>query len=196
MEGSEERIKWAIDKMGKGRSRGGKGGLWDEECREEKRVVRKELRRWRREGGGNIGSVRGDMGGLCEEKKKEEVVRWEKELEGVRAEGQVWKVLNRERKRRKTVDERIKMVEWEEHFKGMLGGVEWRVRRGGRGERREDGEEEIGREELEGRRVIRRLKEGKAGGGDGIQNEVWKLGGADVEEWLWKLCNKVWKGEG
>lgn len=45
------RIKGAIEKMEKGWEGGGGGGWWDEECREEKRKVRKELRRWRREGG-------------------------------------------------------------------------------------------------------------------------------------------------
>ena len=42
------RIKEAVNKMGKGEK---KGGWWDEECREEKGKVRRELRRWRREGG-------------------------------------------------------------------------------------------------------------------------------------------------
>ena len=33
-------------------------------------------------------------------------------------------------------------------------------------------------------------------GGDGIGNEVWKYGGVEVEEWLWRICNRVWRGEG
>ena len=53
---------------------------------------------------------------------------------------------------------------------------------------------EIRREEI--RRVIRNLKEGKAGGGGGIRSEVWKLGGPEVEECLFLLCNRVWRGEG
>lgn len=62
---------------------------------------------------------------------------------------------------------------------------------GGRGE---DEEEEIGREELG--KIVRRLRDGKAAGGDGISNEVWKYGGVEVERCLWELCNKVWKGGG
>jgi len=27
-------------------------------------------------------------------------------------------------------------------------------------------------------------------------NEVWKFGGKEVKEWLWKICNKVWRGGG
>lgn len=58
-------------------------------------------------------------------------------------------------------------------LKGYWGGVEWRVRRGRT--RIWDEEEEISREEL--RKVMNRLKNGKAMGGDGIPNEVWKYGG-------------------
>lgn len=43
--------------------------------------------------------------------------------------------------------------------------------RGGEG----DEEEDMGREEM--REVMRRLKDGKAVGSDGIPNEVWKYGG-------------------
>lgn len=56
--------------------------------------------------------------------------------------------------------------------------------RGGSGEGRgvnggyEDGEEEISREEL--RQVIRKLKDGKAMGEDGIPNKEWKYGGEDL----------------
>lgn len=39
------------------------------------------------------------------------------------------------------------------------------------------------------------MKEGQATGGDGIVNEMWKYGGKEVKEWLWKVCNRVWKGE-
>ena len=38
---------------------------------------------------------------VCEENKKKEGDRWEKEVEGIRTEGPVWKVVNRERKRRR-----------------------------------------------------------------------------------------------
>ncbi|XP_018375576.1 PREDICTED: uncharacterized protein LOC108769213 [Trachymyrmex cornetzi] len=33
-------------------------------------------------------------------------------------------------------------------------------------------------------------------GVDGVPNEVWKYGGEGLEEWVWKMCNEVWKGEG
>jgi len=67
------------------------------------------------------------------------------------------------------------------------------VRREGKG-RGEEEEDEISREEMG--RVIRKLKEGKTAGGNGIVNEVWKYGGKEIREWLWEICNKVWKGKG
>jgi hypothetical protein len=64
-----------------------------------------------------------------------------------------------------------------------------------RGEKKSGGEEgEISRGEF--KRVIDRLKKGKAAGADGVPNEVWKLGGERVEEWAWSFCNRVWRGEG
>lgn len=117
---------------------------------------------------------------LCERKKREEVIRWEKEVKEARTEEQIWKIINRERKNRKRVNEGIEMKEWEIYFKELLGRVEWRVVNGAREEFREEEEEEIGRDEL--RRVIKKLKDRKALGGDGIPNEVWKYGVEEVEE--------------
>lgn len=37
------------------------------------------------------------------------------------------------------------------------------------------------------------MKECKSAGGDGIINEVWKFGGREVKDWLWELCNRVWR---
>lgn len=63
----------------------------------------------------------------------------------------------------------------------------------GKGEKKRRGEEEIELEEI--RNVIRKLKTGKAIGRDGIPNEAWKFGGEEIEKWIWKICNRVWKGK-
>lgn len=52
----------------------------------------------------------------------------------------------------------------------------------GRGGRRVEGEAELDRAEIN--RAIRRLKEGKVMGVDGIPNEVWKYGGEEMKEWM------------
>lgn len=56
------------------------------------------------------------------------------------------------------------------------------------------GEVELNREEIE--RVLGKLKEGKTVGVDGIPNEVWRLEREEIREWIWEVCNKVWRGEG
>lgn len=64
---------------------------------------------------------------MCEEKKKKE--HDEKKMsEGSKGSnyGGIWKIINRERKRRR-INEGIEMREWNEYYKSLLGGVEWRV---------------------------------------------------------------------
>lgn len=53
---------------------------------------------------------------MCEEKKRKQ--RWEKEMKEAKTNEQVWKIVNRERKR---IKEGIEMREWEKYFTGLLG---------------------------------------------------------------------------
>lgn len=130
-------------------------------------------------------------------KKKEGNDRWEKQVAEARRESEVWKIINRERKKRKGINDGIEMEEWKEHFMRLLGGVERRVVRGGKRERGKEErkeEEELSMEEV--RKAIRMLKDGKAAGIDELPSEAWKYGGEGMEEWVWEFCNRVWKGEG
>ena len=43
---------------------------------------------------------------------------------------------------------------------------------------------------------MRKLKEGKAMGGDEIPNEAWKHGREKGIELAWEICGRVWEGEG
>lgn len=52
------------------------------------------------------------------EKEKERGDRWAEVVKNAKTEGQVWEVINRERKKRGGIDKRIKMEEWT----GYLGG--------------------------------------------------------------------------
>lgn len=130
---------------------------------------------------------------LCERKKKEGNDRWEREAEQMRRERDVWKIVNRDRRRRKRVIEAIELEDWKEHFMRLLGGVENKVIGGG-GSRTKGDEEGISRQEI--KEAVRSIKDGKAAGLDEIPGEVWKYGGKEIEEWVWNMCNRVWKGEG
>jgi len=113
-----------------------------------------------------------------------------------KTEGKVWELVNRERKRRKRINETIELEEWKEYFMGLLGGIERRAVRVMEREegRREKDEKEVELEEVKG--AIGRLKDGKALGMDGIPNEVWRYGGEKVKNWAWEICRRVWRGEG
>lgn len=37
---------------------------------------------------------------------------------------------------------------------------------------------------------------GKTVGIDGIANEVWRCGGGEINRWVWKFCNRIWRDEG
>ncbi|XP_070531437.1 golgin subfamily A member 6-like protein 2 [Cardiocondyla obscurior] len=121
----------------------------------------------------------------CKRKKgevKEEMLKWRK------GEGSKENYKKKKSEYKKLCEEK-KLQE-----KKMLGEVEWRVREEIGEDRIEDNEEDINREEFEN--VIRRLKKGKAAGSDGLENEIWKWGGGEVKEKLWKMCKRVWRGEG
>ena len=64
---------------------------------------------------------------LCKRKKEEENVKWEKEAEQARTEIEVWKIVNRGRKRREKVEDSIQLKQWKIFFMEGLSGVEWKV---------------------------------------------------------------------
>lgn len=59
---------------------------------------------------------------FCERKKKEENERWERMVKKMKTESQVWKIINRERKKRMSGTKDIELREWEEFFRRQLGG--------------------------------------------------------------------------
>jgi len=97
-----------------------------------------------------------------------------------RIEGQVWEVVNRERRKKRYANDGIEMGDWVDYFMGLLGGVEGRVVRGMRGERKGD-VGGITRKEV--RRAIRRVKVGKAVGGMGFPEKYGGLEGKGWKEW-------------
>lgn len=75
--------------------------------------MRKELRKWRK-GKGEVEGYREGMREyreMCKRKKKEEKERMIREIGEARTEGKVWELIGRVRKRRKRINEEIKLEE-------------------------------------------------------------------------------------
>ncbi|XP_067212233.1 golgin subfamily A member 6-like protein 6 [Linepithema humile] len=188
-EGIERKMKEAIKEMERdlGKEEGKRRGWWDRECEEKKKEARRELRGWRRKGGEGkeYKEKKKEYKEMCERKKKEENERWEKRAREVKRENEVWEIINRERKRRVKINDGIEMEEWKEYFMRLLGGTEGKVVKGGERKKGEEGEEEekISRKEI--KEAIKKLRNGKAMGVDGIPGKAWKYGEEEVEEWVW-----------
>ncbi|XP_020299280.1 vicilin-like seed storage protein At2g18540 [Pseudomyrmex gracilis] len=137
---------------------------WDNECRDKKSKVRTKLQKWRRERGDKKGykEEKRSYKELCERKREEENKRWVEKARKERTEKEIWKIVNRERKKKRWGDhDRIEIEEWDGYFKKLLGRVEWRVMQGeGGGEL--DKERKIEREESV--KVMKKIKVEKAAG--------------------------------
>jgi hypothetical protein len=118
----------------------------------------------------------------------------EMKMKGIKTEEEVWRYINRERKKKgEIVSDRITMEEWRMYFSELLGGEENRQEKEKRQHR--VGEiKEITREELE--QQLRKLKRKKAPRMDGIKNESWIYGTEREVDRLLEIMNGVWKGEG
>lgn len=129
----EEEIKKAlreVEEKQRERVKKRKVGWWDEVCRNKKKEVREEVRKWRMSNKGKekYREKKREYGKLCEQKKKEETERWMKDVKQAKREKKVWKIVNKERKERKGIDEGIEEEEWKEYFMRLLRGVEHRIR--------------------------------------------------------------------
>jgi hypothetical protein len=173
-----------------------KNEWWDKECREGKQAARKKLRNWKTEKATKeeYKRARKRYKLVCKEKKEKKRMEEEMKMKGIKTEEEVWRYINRERKKKgEIVSDRITMEEWRKYFSELLGGEENRQEKEKRQHR--VGEiEEITREELE--QQLRKLKRKKAPGRDGIQNESWIYGTEREVDRLLEIMNGVWKGEG
>jgi hypothetical protein len=163
---------------------GKKNGWWDRECEQSKREVVKALRGWRRNkiDRSRFLEAKRRYRERCREKKKQKREREEKEIKEIRTEREVWKYINRERKKKEPVSEKITIQEWEEYFMKLLEG---RKEEGKVGTQRKEKqtvmeETEITAEEVG--RHIRHLKKRKAPGWDGTGCKM-KRGCMGLKEW-------------
>ncbi|XP_050469789.1 uncharacterized protein LOC126863566 [Bombus huntii] len=176
--------------------------LWcDKEWKARKREIRRKMTKFRK--------------GKCsreefiEEKKafkqwckqrneKQEEEEMEK-INKIKTEQEAWKYINKYRRRKEVIDEDIREEEWKNYFMEMLEGTESKEDRRIEGWRAEEESKEEREDNIEKEEVIfqiRNLKEKKATGGDGLENEVWKYAPKEVGEALWEMLRKIWNGKG
>jgi len=100
---------------------------------------------------------------------------------GEMGESSLGGIVNRERRKWKGINEDIKIEEWENHFKRLLGGVEGRVVQGTDRKGSREWEAELGRVEIG--KILARVRDGKAVGVDRISRKAWKYGGEKRSEY-------------
>ncbi|XP_077272062.1 uncharacterized protein LOC143902767 [Temnothorax americanus] len=176
-----------------------KNKWWDGQCVKLRREAKERLRKWKKGEGEKAEYIkkRKEYREMIKEKKEKEKERIIEEARKAKNEKEVWKFINRERKHRKEVNEEISEEQWNKHFKKLLGGVG--AKQETAKEKQETGDscenqEGIRREEVE--EIIKKMKNRKAAGADGMPNEVWTNGGSRLKEAIWKICDMAWrKGE-
>lgn len=91
-------------------------GWWDEECRIEKKKVRKALRDWRirKEEKEKYRDLEKEYKELCERKTREKGERWIEEAKRTKTGQQVWELVNRERKKKKSEEGVLSKKRWDE----------------------------------------------------------------------------------
>lgn len=114
-------------------------------------------------------------------------------IKKLKNEAEVWKFINKKRRKRQWMKNYIKKEKWIEHFKELLKGVEnlgrkedrhvvKEIREKEKGEEiaKELEEEDLKEEEIE--EALRRMKLKKTYGCDGIPMEAWKYAGNGRKE--------------
>jgi hypothetical protein len=101
-----------------------KNEWWDKECREGKQAARKKLRNWKKEKATKeeYKRARKRYKLVCKEKKEKKRIEEEMKMKGIKTEEEVWRYINRERKKKgEIVSDRITMEEWGKYFSELLG---------------------------------------------------------------------------
>ncbi|XP_029676802.1 uncharacterized protein LOC115243745 [Formica exsecta] len=178
----------------------GQKDWWDRQCYKKKREVRICYKKWRK---GKTGKEkymeeRRKLKKLAERKQREKREGEEKELKNLRNLAEVWRFINRKRKKRTWKEAEISKEVWRSYFMELLEGNETqkgRVNRGEEGEiisiREERIEGQLEEEEIG--KAVRKLKMKKAVGVDGIPIEAWKFGEGAVKKGLVEILRQIWK---
>ena len=138
--------------------------------------------------------TRKELRGMCREKEEKKQKEVEEEMKNIKTEGEAWKFISRMRKKKEGISEKIESREWRDYFKEMFNGLDEKKMDNWERIIREEEEEELGDEEIE--EQMKKLKKGKAGGSDGLSNEVWFYSSRETRRKFREVVKRVWKGEG
>ena len=113
----------------------------------------------------NYAKKKAEFRSLCECKKKRKKQEEKEEIRSAKNERKIWEFINKERKKKTSNNNKIKIETWREDFKNLLGGADEKIE----GEKREmvDTEDdiiELTEEEIE--RQIKMLRKKEAPGED------------------------------
>lgn len=166
---------------------------WDKECHLEKLKL-KEAKRESIKDKNNAEKffkMRRNYRNLIDIKKEQLKIQEWKDKSGRK----FWEMVNRQRKNREGISDRIDMTEWEEHFMKQMDGA--KTEEENRKEQQEkhintENENEIDLQEI--RNAIVRMKKKKAAGGDKIPNEAWIYGEDEIIRDIYKTLSETWKG--
>lgn len=167
---------------------------------EKKREMRKELRRLRKDKISREECIRkrGEYKKWCKGEKKKHEKEEEEKIKTIKTEKEAWKYINKYKKKREKITENIGIESWKRHFMEIPKGAEERtIMEEEKGIEEEGGleksgeEEEITKEEVV--KQLRRLKNAKAPGKNGIENEAWRWMPKETGEVLLQLLNKMCK---
>lgn len=189
---------------------------WIRSCTRKKREVKRKYKRWKKGRGRREDFMEGrrDFRELLERRRKDKRAEEEEELRNLRNEKEIWRFINRRRKKKEWTENNIQGEEWRKHFMKLLGGTEKEITMKGNGTERKIGEEGDGTtiieirgekheryeqeeerelEEGEIAEAVMRMKIGKAAGIDGIPMEALRFCGSAVKGCLVDLIKQIWK---
>lgn len=194
LEAMVERIREAIvrEKV-KVRERG-EFDWWNKECDWRSRALKKLLRKGKRGKADKtkIKKARKELEEAKERAREDATRKWEERVDSISNESEMWELINKCRKTRENISEEISEDEWRSHFMTVFEGEECEEEVKDR-EEKERGRIEFTDEEINVQ--MKKLKKGKAAGGDGLRNEVWKNGGVELRRELADVMKRIGKGD-
>ncbi|KAG7198956.1 hypothetical protein KM043_015919 [Ampulex compressa] len=164
-------------------------------CKTKRKVWKTERRIWH-----SVQCKRRAYREWCKGERQSYEKEEEEKIKLIRTEKEVWKHINKYRKKKEGIDESILSERWRQHFLDLLDETSEKVILEERKETEEGeekgttlgrGEEEITKEELITQLV--NMKRGKAPGKNGLENEAWRLMPKEIGEVVLQLINKIWR---